>query len=145
MPSHGFLFLLMPVTMWCTFLLHSSFFLSEPAVSSINLNHNLGNCLTFTSCIWEPVQASEMKCGFSNDRLPHWPRETGNLPAPASGSGIKAVFEMSQEFRCCLTSCTCDHLATSTAWCQIQECTHCDSLKGSIQIKLTLLLTILNL
>lgn len=46
--------------------------------------------------------------------IPHWPRETGNLPAPASGSEIKAVFEMSQKHCCCLTSCTCDRLATST-------------------------------
>ena len=46
--------------------------------------------------------------------IPHWPRETGNLPAPASGSVIKAVFEMSQKCRCGLTSCTCDRLATST-------------------------------
>lgn len=29
--------------------------------------------------------------------IPCWPRETGNLPAPASGSVIKAVFEMSQK------------------------------------------------
>lgn len=29
--------------------------------------------------------------------IPNWPRETGNLPAPASGSVIKAVFEMSQK------------------------------------------------
>lgn len=44
----------------------------------------------------------------------HWPRETGNLPAPASGSEIKAVFERSQKHFCCLTSCTCDRLATAT-------------------------------
>lgn len=29
--------------------------------------------------------------------IPHWPRATGNLPAPALGCEIKAVFEMSQK------------------------------------------------
>lgn len=64
--------------------------------------------------------------------IPYWPRETGNLPAPASGSEIKAVFEMSQKHCCCLTSCTCDHWQRRPSWCRIQESTHCDSVKGPI-------------
>lgn len=41
-------------------------------------------------------------------------RETGNLSAPASGSEIKAVFQMSQKHCRRLTSCTCDRLAAAT-------------------------------
>lgn len=40
----------------CYHVVHLSFTLillpSKPAVSLINLYHSLGNCLTFTSCIW---------------------------------------------------------------------------------------------
>lgn len=78
---------------------------------------------------------------------PHWPRETGNLRAPASGSEIKAVIETSQKRCCCLTSCTCDRLATSTfpvSDTRKRLLWLCKRVFSHSQIMLALLLTISN-
>lgn len=43
------------------------------------------------------ILMSNWQANEETRNIPSWPRETGNLPAPASGSVIKAVFEMSQK------------------------------------------------
>lgn len=72
----------------------SSHFIPLPSPFHISPLHQL-----FADGIPKPKGLAGAKLADEGrqENVPYWPAETGNLPAPASGSEIKAVFEMSQK------------------------------------------------